>query len=104
MAAKEILNIRNCKNDLWTLDLHGLHSAEAVQALQDHLQKIELQVPYFSSSNRVNITADMMRSISLQSLHIDTEKLEKLQPSCRPRSMLLEVITGIFHLVVIPTK
>lgn len=103
MAAKEILSIRNCKNDLWTLDLHGLHAAEAVQALQDHLHKIELQVPYFSSSsNKINTTADMVRSASLESFHIDTEKLDKQQPSHRPRSMLLEVITGMLHLVVIP--
>ncbi|XP_027179579.1 uncharacterized protein LOC113778380 [Coffea eugenioides] len=44
-AAKEILRIKNLKNDEWTLDLHGLHAAEAVQALQEHLQRIESQMP-----------------------------------------------------------
>lgn len=43
-AAKEILTACNGKNDQWTLDLHGLHAKEAVQALQEHLQKIESQV------------------------------------------------------------
>ncbi|KAJ6309467.1 hypothetical protein OIU77_015264 [Salix suchowensis] len=38
-AAKEILSIRNSNNDPWKLDLHGLHAAEAVQALQEHLLK-----------------------------------------------------------------
>ncbi|KAF2324291.1 hypothetical protein GH714_011741 [Hevea brasiliensis] len=40
-AAKEILSIRNSENDPWTLDLHVLHAAEAVKALQEHLNKIE---------------------------------------------------------------
>ncbi|KAF2324300.1 hypothetical protein GH714_011877 [Hevea brasiliensis] len=40
-AAKEILSIRNNENNPWTLDLHGLHAAEAVKALQEHLNKIE---------------------------------------------------------------
>ncbi|XP_076886038.1 uncharacterized protein LOC143535757 [Bidens hawaiensis] len=38
-AAKEILTIRNCENDDWKLDLHGLHAMEAVQVLQEHLLK-----------------------------------------------------------------
>ncbi|KAL1536572.1 hypothetical protein AAHA92_29201 [Salvia divinorum] len=40
-AAKEILDERNCKNDPWTLDLHGLHAAEAVKALHEHLMSVE---------------------------------------------------------------
>ncbi|CAK9153368.1 unnamed protein product [Ilex paraguariensis] len=40
-AAKEILRIENCNNDIWQLDLHGLHAMEAVQALEEHLQIIE---------------------------------------------------------------
>ncbi|GJT70159.1 putative SMR domain-containing protein [Tanacetum coccineum] len=39
-AAKEILAIRNCENDDWTLDLHGLHATEAVQVLLEHLLKL----------------------------------------------------------------
>ncbi|CAK9146432.1 unnamed protein product [Ilex paraguariensis] len=40
-AAKEILRIENWNNDIWKLDLHGLHAMEAVQALEEHLQIIE---------------------------------------------------------------
>ncbi|KAF5187452.1 smr (Small MutS Related) domain-containing protein [Thalictrum thalictroides] len=44
-AAEEILSIRNNGNDIWKLDLHGLHASEAVCALQNHLWKIETQFP-----------------------------------------------------------
>ncbi|XP_042492838.1 uncharacterized protein LOC122072310 isoform X2 [Macadamia integrifolia] len=44
-AAEEILTITNRKNNIWKLDLHGLHASEAVHALQNHLQKIETQMP-----------------------------------------------------------
>ncbi|XP_043722888.1 uncharacterized protein LOC122670017 [Telopea speciosissima] len=44
-AAEEILTITNRKNNIWKLDLHGLHACEAVHALQKHLQKIETQMP-----------------------------------------------------------
>lgn len=41
-AAAEILQIRNEKhNDIWKLDLHGLHASEAVQALELRLEMIE---------------------------------------------------------------
>lgn len=41
-AAAEILQIRNEKHkDIWKLDLHGLHAAEAVQALELRLEMIE---------------------------------------------------------------
>ena len=32
----------NSTEDLWKLDLHGLHANEAIQALHCHLQQIEL--------------------------------------------------------------
>ncbi|KAL8096506.1 uncharacterized protein LOC141693232 [Apium graveolens] len=91
MAAKEILRKRNCENDLWKLDLHGLHASEAVQALKEHLQKIESQV--VPSTNLVR-TTNMVRSVSLDSLG-DKEKCNKQKASFRPRSTVLEVITGI---------
>jgi len=41
-AAAEFLQIRNEKHkDIWKLDLHGLHAAEAVQALELRLEMIE---------------------------------------------------------------
>nr|GEU37575.1 hypothetical protein [Tanacetum cinerariifolium] len=66
-AAKEILAIRNCENDDWTLDLHGLHATEAVQVLLEHLLKLESQ---FSGTGK----SDRQQQLS--------------------RSRLLEVITG----------
>lgn len=92
VAAKEILRKRNCENDLWKLDLHGLHASEAVQALKEHLQKIESQVA--PSTNLAN-TTNMVRSVSLGSLCMDKEKCDKQKASFRPRSTVLEVITGI---------
>ncbi|PIA47091.1 hypothetical protein AQUCO_01400057v1 [Aquilegia coerulea] len=54
-AAEEILSIRNNGNDIWKLDLHGLHASEAVCALQNHLWKIETQLPLncSESPNRI---------------------------------------------------
>jgi len=41
-ATAEILQIRNEKHkDIWKLDLHGLHVAKAVQALELRLEMIE---------------------------------------------------------------
>ncbi|CAA6660194.1 unnamed protein product [Spirodela intermedia] len=40
-AAQEILRIRNSTNDMWKLDLHGLHASEAVKMLTEHLSRIE---------------------------------------------------------------
>ncbi|XP_071707180.1 uncharacterized protein [Rutidosis leptorrhynchoides] len=67
-AAKEILAIRNCENDDWKLDLHGLHASEAVQVLAQHLLKIESTKPY---------------------------KLKNSVKHPLPRPRLLQVITGI---------
>ncbi|KAJ4966767.1 hypothetical protein NE237_018616 [Protea cynaroides] len=45
-AAEEILTIRNSKNNIWKLDLHGLHAYEAVHAMHNRLLKIETQMPF----------------------------------------------------------
>lgn len=81
-AAKEILAIRNCENDDWKLDLHGLHSAEAVEVLVEHLLKIESQLLGTHSTKTNNF-----KEFASQ----ETEKSDRQQLS-RPR--LLEVITG----------
>ena len=41
-AATKIFKYVNSTEDLWKLDLHGLHANEAIQALHCHLQQIEL--------------------------------------------------------------
>ncbi|XP_057972014.1 uncharacterized protein LOC131160387 [Malania oleifera] len=97
-AAKEILSIRNIKNDLWKLDLHGLHAVEAVHALQEHLQRIEthLSLNRSVSPNRCKTNTRVVRSPSLESLNfMDKKELDKRHMLSRERPTSLEVITGI---------
>ncbi|KAI3746743.1 hypothetical protein L6452_09182 [Arctium lappa] len=93
-AAKEILAIRNCENDDWKLDLHGLHAAEAVQVLLEHLLKIESQVSRTHSKkpDKTNLKVRSTQATSLESVNPGTEKSDIQQQASRPR--LLEVITG----------
>lgn len=90
-AAKEILTARNSKNDQWTLDLHGLHAKEAVQALQERLQKIESQAAqnFAAHTNQVNLKCSFGAAVS-----IDVENRSKGSPLNRQRPAFLEVITG----------
>lgn len=96
-AAKEILSIRNSENDMWKLDLHGLHASEAIQALQERLLKIEAQVAVNRSvsPNRVKTGNGIVRCSSLESLsYMEIEKLDNEQGFSRQRPTSLEVITG----------
>ncbi|PIN20034.1 hypothetical protein CDL12_07292 [Handroanthus impetiginosus] len=95
-AAKEILTIRNSKNDLWTLDLHGLHASEAVEALHERLQTVEsLASPGFTALNGVHMESDLLLAASVQSTtHVKVEKFGRQHPSLRQRPRLLQVITG----------
>ena len=94
------MSIRNYKNDVWKLDLHGLHVSEAICALQEHLEKIERNILSNHSAlpNRVNMEGNV-RSSSVESFScVDTEYLEQLQTSSRQRPTSLQVITGkLFH-------
>lgn len=97
-AAKEILNIRNSNNDLWKLDLHGLHAAEAIQALKERLHQIETQAhPNHSvSPNRVTTENGIVRSSSFESFTCkEAEKLDIQQALSRRRPTSLQVITGV---------
>lgn len=100
-AAKEILRIKNSKNDLWKLDLHGLHASEAIQALHEHLQQIETKElsNRSVSPNRVKMEKRIIRSSSLESFSCnDREKLDQQKASSTQRPASLEIITGIlFH-------
>lgn len=94
-AAKEIMSIRNSKNDQWTLDLHGLHSAEAVTALQEHLLKIESQVPndQLVCNNGVKSKSRIVSNVpSLSANCCEIEKLGMRSQLSKPTS--LQVITG----------
>ena len=76
--------------------MHGLHAAEAIKALQQHLQKIESQ--FFSkgsaSSNGQKEKDGIIHSNFGSTNWLDKEKLDKRQASSRLRSSL-HVITGI---------
>ncbi|XP_052203057.1 uncharacterized protein LOC127808519 [Diospyros lotus] len=96
-AAKEIFRIRNSNKGLWEMDLHGLHSREAVQALQERLQKIESLLPLDqSASPHINSKGTtMVRSWkSLSSTEPEVEKLHESRASSWQKSTSLNVITG----------
>lgn len=95
-AAREILSIRNSDNDLWKLDLHGLHAAEAVQALHEHLRRLETRVSggCSVSLNGVKANNGIVRSSSVGTIS-SMDKLGKSQTSSRQVPASLEVITGV---------
>ncbi|KAI3450942.1 hypothetical protein Pfo_007607 [Paulownia fortunei] len=96
-AAKEILTVRNCKNDPWTLDLHGLHAAEAVEALRERLRTVESLVSpnCLATPDGVHKESGMLLAASVQSTtHVKMEKSGRQHPSFRQRSTLLQVVTG----------
>lgn len=97
-AAKEILSIRNSRNNIWKLDLHGLHAAEAVRAVQEHLQKIETLVTFSHSVSptRVQEKNGITRSPSFESFDsMKVENSHKIRAPFKQRQTTLEVITGI---------
>ncbi|XP_065874438.1 uncharacterized protein [Euphorbia lathyris] len=92
-AAKEILSLRNSEDNPWKLDLHGLHAAEAVQALQEHLQKIETRLPTNKqlASSAVKTKDGIVfpfGSINMENTDINSTRFRR-----RPAS--LQVITGV---------
>lgn len=97
-AAKEILSIRNSDSDPWKLDLHGLHAAEAGQALQEHLLKIETLVPNNRSTSpcRIKTKNGILHSSPFDAFStVDAENLDKQQATFRQRPTSLQVITGV---------
>ncbi|GFQ00499.1 hypothetical protein PHJA_002193900 [Phtheirospermum japonicum] len=90
-ATKEILNLRNCTNGQWTLDLQGLHAAEAVEALSERLQAVESLV----SKNCLPTPDDGAYKESGVFTCVKMEKFGRQLPSlARQRQTLLQVITG----------
>lgn len=89
-AAKEILSIRNSDNDIWRLDLHGLHASEAIEALQEHLHRIES----LGSSKNSSGLKDNDGIVNLTSGSVK-QNLEKQRSPIKFRSSALEVITGL---------
>ncbi|KAL9252273.1 hypothetical protein AKJ16_DCAP08851 [Drosera capensis] len=93
-AASKILRIRNENNGKWKLDLHGLHVAEAVEALHERLQLIETRL----SKNGVAHPSDTRLKeetviASSRNIRADVEKSNE-HTVVRQSPILLEVITG----------
>ncbi|KAF3787583.1 hypothetical protein EJ110_NYTH22626 [Nymphaea thermarum] len=101
-AAQEILHLRNKGNDIWKLDLHGLHASEAVQAVQAHLESIESSLMTKDSvcSAKIINGKGALRGLSADCAKSSDkgaapEKLRLQVRSPRPqRKTMLEVITG----------
>lgn len=96
-AAKEILCIRNSKNDIRKLDLHGLHASEAVSALKDRLQKIESVMMQRSASSDAlpKLECGISRSVSSDCVsEIDINSDTKKKDLPQQRQTILHVITG----------
>uniref|UniRef100_A0A2P2JYD2 Uncharacterized protein MANES_13G155500 n=1 Tax=Rhizophora mucronata TaxID=61149 RepID=A0A2P2JYD2_RHIMU len=102
-AAKEILIIRNSEHDPWKLDLHGLHVAEALQALKKHLLKIETQVLMnrHGPPNRLKTKNGIKDYSSVGTFNRnDAANLDKQQTAFRQRPVSIQVITGIAFLLL----
>ena len=96
-AANDILFIRNSHNDVWNLDLHGLHATEAIQVLQQRLHHIETHLLSSSSLSPNSLKKESRngRSSSLESFDsMELRKLDKEHASLRQRPTSLQVITG----------
>ncbi|PON35588.1 Smr domain containing protein [Parasponia andersonii] len=97
-AAKVILSIRNSQNDVWNLDLHGLHANEAIQVLRQRLHQIETHLlsNRSLSPNSLKMESKIVRSPSLESFDsIEPRNLDKEHASLRQRPTSLHVITGV---------
>nr|CAD1836928.1 unnamed protein product [Ananas comosus var. bracteatus] len=97
-VAVEILQLRNRNNDLWKIDLHGLHASEAVKSLKDRLDEIECRIIMdraASSDALSKLEARIVRSPSLESLkHSESEIAAKKAALLPQRQSVLHVITG----------
>lgn len=89
-AAEEIFRLRNSNNDIWKIDMHGLHASEAEAVLERHLHMMEFQPPGKSAASTDEL-AKSEASIAGSNIEFRTEKVVSL----RPRQAILEVITGI---------
>ncbi|KAK8947752.1 hypothetical protein KSP40_PGU008442 [Platanthera guangdongensis] len=97
-AAEEILCIRNSNNDLWKLDLHGLHATEAVHALMQHLKRLEFKMMLMNHSSSLNEVANIKSVQGRPSFDSPGgfEAISNAKGNILPqqRQTLLHVITG----------
>ncbi|XP_020519023.1 uncharacterized protein LOC18427756 isoform X2 [Amborella trichopoda] len=104
-AAEEILRIRNSENDMWKLDLHGLHASEAVHALEIHLKRIETQLMKSKNSLSYDAITSLIEGKEGPSFAGNVDGLDGVKggdetslpvlPLPRPSQTLLQVITGM---------
>lgn len=80
--------------------MHGLHSAEAVEALSQHLQTVESLVrpDYVVRPNGVHKESGMVDASVPSTTAFIMEKLGRQHSSSRQRPKLLQVITGMIIL------
>jgi len=93
-AAEEIFRLRNSNNDIWKIDMHGLHASEAVEVLERHLYMIEFQQTgnnSTSSEDLANVEGAYSESITGSNVELAAEKVVLR----RPKQAILHVITGI---------
>ncbi|SPT18482.1 unnamed protein product [Triticum aestivum] len=89
-AAEEIFHLRNSNNNIWKIDMHGLHASEAVTALERHLHMLEFQPP----GNNPTSTDELDKSEPTIAVPNEVAA-EKVVVFLRPRQSVLEVITGL---------
>jgi hypothetical protein len=93
-AAEEIFRLRNSSNDIWKIDMHGLHASEAVAVLARHLYMIEFQQPGNNSTSTEDLAkleAAYSKSTTGSNVELTAEKVVLR----RPKQAILHVITGI---------
>ncbi|OEL34895.1 hypothetical protein BAE44_0004085 [Dichanthelium oligosanthes] len=93
-AAEEIFRLRNSSNDIWKIDMHGLHASEAVAVLERHLYMIEFQQP----GNNPGSTEDLAKLEAAYSEPTTCSNVELAAEKVvlrRPKQAILQVITGI---------
>ncbi|CAL5027330.1 unnamed protein product [Urochloa decumbens] len=93
-AAEEIFHLRNSNNDIWKIDMHGLHASEAVAALERHLYMIEFQQPGNNSASTEDL-AQLAAAYSESTTGSNDELAAEKVVLRRPKQAILHVITGI---------
>lgn len=93
-AAEEIFRIRNGNNDIWKIDMHGLHASEAVAVLERHLHMIEFQ-PRGNNAASTNELAKYGDAYSESATGSNVVFASEKVVLCRRKQAILHVITGI---------
>ncbi|CAO2035090.1 unnamed protein product [Urochloa humidicola] len=93
-AAEEIFRLRNSNNDIWKIDMHGLHASEAVAVLERHLHMIEFQQPGNNSAS-IEDLPKLASSYSESATGSNDELAVEKVLLRKPKQAILHVITGI---------